>query len=215
MVKNTFIGIASKSCSFAPRSASAPPRSSSRPAEKQRRRAVGTQQAAAERGEAGPEPGKSLVSGPTEDRGATGPSKAGHGGVMSAIASHGASSSTQLPADQMSGAEGSESEGPCSALVDMIKQECAFLCIRGFVLHEKRKVNSRRPEAVEQCLRVFIRGLPLVKRSKWLIPLSYAVLAALRRCGCDCHVKKDGLYLHGPDDGSIVRVEFSPVRSKP
>lgn len=210
IVKNTFIGSISPLCSLVPRSASAPPRSGSRSCDEQFFCAGGIQQVPKKDTDHAPTSCRSHIDVPTSTEGGIDPRS-----TLQKASSQEVTSSMQTSADRLSGIEGSDTE-QTPAFVNMIKQECGFLCIHRFVLHERRKPNrhGRGREVVEPCLRVIVRGLPLVKRSRWLLPMSFMVATILQRRGCTCHVKKDSLYVQCPD-GDSMRVEFSPVRNRP
>lgn len=112
--------------------------------------------------------------------------------------------------------EGLDSTSP-TPLQSLIELNCRFLLLQEFVLHPLRTENRQKslPEGVTKCLRIFIRGLPVAKRSKWQHPLSWTALQILQRVGCEAFVKRGQLFapLDGASGSEVVRVDFSPSRA--
>lgn len=98
----------------------------------------------------------------------------------------------------------------------LIQRECRFLRLNDTVLYPLTSEKRRKPlmEGVSKNLRVFVHGLPGLKRSKWQHPLAWCVANLLLRLGCEAFVKRGELFapLNGSLGGEIVRVDFAQAR---
>jgi len=99
----------------------------------------------------------------------------------------------------------------------LIENDFGLFRIQRCVLHPLNQQGRHKalPDGVNTCLRVFMEGLPVAKRSKWQVPLGYAMLSLLQCKGCDAFVKRGQLFarLQGSADGEVVRVDFSPGKA--
>lgn len=94
--------------------------------------------------------------------------------------------------------------------VELIKNECAFLRLRGYWLNVENQLRSRR-RGVCAMIRFYVQGLPWAKRAKWLQPLLWSVVGVLQRHGRDATVRGGDLYV-ALDNGGSVRVDFAASR---
>jgi hypothetical protein len=93
-------------------------------------------------------------------------------------------------------------------LADMITDECGFLRLREHKFHTEKSGKLRRKESSTPLLRFYVRGLPGVRRAKWMQPLLWSVVAVLNRCGCEATVRGGELYAP-VGEGQPVRVDFA------
>jgi hypothetical protein len=104
---------------------------------------------------------------------------------------------------------------PCALLEALIKTECQFLLIGSCMVHSVNHELRRKPlpVGVDKCLRVFIHGLPVVRRSKWQHPLAWCVAGVLKRVGCKAFIKRGELFVaFGGSANEVVQIEFSAER---
>lgn len=97
-------------------------------------------------------------------------------------------------------------------LVSILKQECRFMRLRGWaVLFPDPQVATKQPPYV--CLRVFVEGLPWVRRAKWLQPLRRAVAGLLHGAGHAAVIQGGNLFAPlDLDCLRVARVEFAAAR---
>jgi len=93
-------------------------------------------------------------------------------------------------------------------LAELVERECAFLRIRGHTLQPLGRGQMKHGATL--CLRFFVHGLPFTRRSRWQQPLTYSMLAVLKRCGCEAFVRGGELY--ASEDKVVVRVDFAAGR---
>jgi hypothetical protein len=105
---------------------------------------------------------------------------------------------------------------PCATLQALIENECQFLLIHGCAVFSINQESRRKPlpVGVDKCLRVFIRGLPLARRTRWQAPLAWCVACVLKRAGCDTYVKRGELFVaSGGTATEFVLVDFTAERA--
>lgn len=102
-----------------------------------------------------------------------------------------------------------EAEGVAERLCELVRAECRFLRLRGQKLLAKLTARSQRRGAAAT-LRFAVDGLPCAKRSKWQLPLLWAVATVLTRHGCSAEVHGGELYAPlGPGGGPFLRLDFA------
>merc|ERR1712127_713884 len=101
-----------------------------------------------------------------------------------------------------------------------MKRECACLRILCCTLvaapPKPPKQRSWLPlGGVKQCLRVYVQGLPALKRHKWQQPMAWSVAVLLQRAGCPAFVKRGELFAPLDSEGSeLVRVDLCAPRAE-
>mmetsp|Transcript_168081 Transcript_168081/g.539768 ORF Transcript_168081/g.539768 Transcript_168081/m.539768 type:complete len:444 (-) Transcript_168081:56-1387(-) len=110
-------------------------------------------------------------------------------------------------------------------VIQLILQECGFLRIREYTLQAVRRSHwvpmapgeERQRNRVEagtcMFLRIFVEGLPALKRSKWHMPLCWAVSKILQKADCNAFLRCRELYV--PTDktnSTFVKVDFLAAR---
>lgn len=110
-------------------------------------------------------------------------------------------------------------------VVQLILQECGFLRIQEYTLQDVRRNHwvpvapgeERQRNRVEagtcMFLRMFVEGLPALKRSKWHMPLCWAVSKILQKADCNAFLRCRELYV--PTDktnSTFVKVDFLAAR---
>jgi len=96
-------------------------------------------------------------------------------------------------------------------LCDTVVKECGFLRIRSTELRDEVSNRATRHGSIAT-LRIYVNGLPLIKRAKWLAPLLWSVSAVLQRHGCPSKVQSNELYVPVNDGANHVRIDLVAAR---
>jgi len=99
---------------------------------------------------------------------------------------------------------------PVESLAELVHRECGFLRIRGHGLRAETSTKAKK-RGIAATICFYVRGLPWVKRTKWLMPLFWSVAPVLQRCGCTTMVQGGELYV-SPGSGAMVRIDFAAAR---
>jgi len=79
-------------------------------------------------------------------------------------------------------------------LCNTVVKECSFLRISSTKLCYEVSKRAKRHGSIAT-LRIYVDGLPLIKRAKWSAPLIWSVSAVLQRQGCSSKVQNKELYV--------------------
>jgi len=110
----------------------------------------------------------------------------------------------------------------------LLLRECRFLRIEDYILQEARKTPGRAAAAAaaragqrqigkieagtKMFLRVFVQGLPTLKRSRWHMPLCWVVSKVLQKVNCYASLRCRELYVAMDDSNEeFVRIDFTAV----
>jgi len=117
---------------------------------------------------------------------------------------------SQLPLDKpQAPPQHPEVQEAAHRLSELVRRECGFLRLRGHQLLAKLTPRSQRRGAAAT-LRFSVEGLPCAKRSKWQLPLLWAVSTVLTRHGCCAEVRAGELYAPlGLEQGPFLRLDFA------
>lgn len=109
-----------------------------------------------------------------------------------------------------------DKERPTCMLQVVVERECRFFRISSSTLHTINSGRRKRPtpEGVTKGLRVFVHGLPAVKRARWQHPMNWCVAKVLQRVGCEAFIRRGELFapLDAGNSGEIVRLDFVTER---
>merc|ERR1712217_526078 len=95
-------------------------------------------------------------------------------------------------------------------IYELVESECGFLRLRGHSIHAE--VTRKKPRrGIAGTLRIYMEGLPRVKRAKWYQPLCWSVMAMLQRCGCTMRMQNGELYVQARE-GIVLRLDFAATR---
>jgi hypothetical protein len=105
-------------------------------------------------------------------------------------------------------------------LAALIERSCKFLRLTDYKVH-KESSSVRQMRGAASCILFYVRGLPWVKRDKWLLPLFWSLAPLLKAQGCSVKIQSSELYVTLPeqcpgtsaDYTDWIRVEFAAARS--
>lgn len=92
-------------------------------------------------------------------------------------------------------------------LCGTIMMECGFLRISSMEIRDEASSRAKRHGSTAT-LRIYVNGLPLTKRAKWLAPLHWSVSAILQRRGWSSKVQSNELYVPVNDSVTYVRMDL-------
>lgn len=122
----------------------------------------------------------------------------------------------RLPVEQ-SAAVASNEPSPqvvaARALVQAVEGSCGWLRLNGHCLRihdEDAQTHARRLDAWGT-LRFHVRGLPTMRRAKWVQPLLRSVAVQLRGLGHDVYIRHGELFAP-TGDGTVLRIDLAASR---
>lgn len=91
----------------------------------------------------------------------------------------------------------------------LLERECGFLRLQGHSFQVEACPKARR-KGTTAVLRVWVRGLPLAKRAKWLLPLRRSVARLLQKEGVAAVLEGGELYviIQDGENGRTLRVRI-------
>jgi hypothetical protein len=101
------------------------------------------------------------------------------------------------------------------AMADLLRSilyHCAFLRIQGSSYRARRRARKAKYEFAG-FLMIFVKGLPLERKTCWTKPLFESVASVLVRNGFTAQARSCSLYVTGKKGACVVKVDFAPFTS--
>jgi hypothetical protein len=97
------------------------------------------------------------------------------------------------------------------ALAQAVEGSCGWLRLNGHSLRFHDEDDNTRRSDAWGTLRFHVRGLPTMRRAKWIQPLLRSVAVQLRGCGYDVCIRHGELFAP-TEDGAFLRIDLTASR---